>query len=821
MRVFYKPLPGLCKTKPARCPSIYPMRVRAHTLLAALIFLGAFRTHLASAAPVDFSLQIRPLLSEKCFFCHGPDEKHREAKLRLDEEAPAKAVRDGTAAIVPGSLEKSEAWQRIIAENEDDLMPPSESHRPLSSAQKDLIKRWIEQGAPWGKHWAFESLRAPALKPEAAIDTLVRAGLQKQAPGLSPAPRAGWHILARRLSLDLTGLPPTPEQADALAANAAKNSASALSAYVDGLLASKRFGEHWARLWLDLARYADTKGYEKDLNRDIWLYRDWVINALNADMPFDEFTIEQIAGDLLPGATQDQIVATAFHRNTMTNDEGGTDNEEFRVTAVKDRVDTTLQVWMGLTAGCAKCHSHKYDPITQLDYYRLYAVFNQTEDADLPSDAPLLSLPTRDQKDAQAKAQEVLTAAQKKLAEARKADPKASAGNQVQPEDGPEVAAAKKEVQATNDKLKAVRDKILSVPVMKELVGDKRRVSKVHNRGNFLDQTDVVEPAVLTALTPMPADAKADRLGLAKWLVDKDNPLTPRVMVNRVWARLFGIGLVETEEDFGSQGMLPSHPELLDWLALHYRDDCRWSLKKLLKTIVLSGTYQQSFLLDARRKELDPRNTLLSRGPRFRLTAEMVRDQALCISGLLSDKVGGKSVMPPQPDGLWKSTYNTMKWVNATDEDRFRRGLYTYWKRTTPYPSMVAFDAGSREVCQVRRIHTNTPLQALVTMNDPAYLETAAALARQMIRAGDDPRQRAERGLRLALIRSVKPAEVDAVVEACTAAKEEYQGDAASAATFLQQANTSATKGERADELAAWTVAASVILNLDELVTRN
>ena len=585
------------------------------------------------------------------------------------------------------------------------------------------------------------------------------------------------------------------------------------------MLSSKHFGEHWARLWLDLARYADTRGYEKDLGRDIWLYRDWVIKALNDDMPFDQFTTEQLAGDLLPNPTQDQIIATAFHRNTMTNDEGGTDNEEFRVAAVKDRVDTTMQVWMGLTIGCAKCHSHKYDPITQVDYYRFYGLFNQSEDADLPTDAPLLSLPTPEQKAAQEKAQQELKALQQKLAEARKKDPKASKGNQVQPDDSPEIAAIKKDLQAAADKAKDITASITSVPIMRDLQGKQRRVTKVMNRGNFLDQTEVVAPGVPVQFAPLPKDAPASRLGVARWLTSADNPVTPRVMANRIWARLFGLGLVETEEDFGSQGTLPTHPALLDFLALRYRDGCHWSLKQLLKTIVLSETYQRSSVIAP--DNTDPRNLWLARGPRFRLTAEMVRDQALAVSGLLSEKIGGKSVMPPQPEGLWKSTYSTAKWVTAPGEDRYRRGLYTFWKRTTPYPSMITFDAGSREVCQVRRIHTNTPLQALVTMNDPVYLEAAAALARRMIKDAKDDRAKAARGLRLALIRPAKPAEIEAVIEANRAAKDEFQANAGSAEAFLKDANAIVPAGMKADDYAAWSVAASVILNLDELVTRN
>ena len=757
-----------------------------------------------AAEPVSFSLQIRPLLSEKCFFCHGPDEKHREAKLRLDDEASAKMVRKDGPAIKPGDAEHSTAWARLITTDEDDVMPPPKTHRTLSPEQKQLIKTWIDQGANWGRHWSFEPLHRA---PKDSIDSLVAVELQKH--HLSPAPRADFATLARRLSLDLTGLPPTPEQADAL-------NAGTYESYVESLLASPHFGEHWARLWLDLARYADTRGYEKDLMRDIWLYRDWVIKALNQDMPFDQFTLEQIAGDMLPNASQDQQIATAFHRNTMTNDEGGTDNEEFRVAAVKDRVDTTLQVWMGLTIGCAKCHSHKYDPITQVDYYRFYALFNQSEDADLPSDAPLLSLPTPDQTTRQTAAQAVVKEAQKKLAEARQADPKASKSNQVMPEDSPAIAALKKELTAAADKLKSVTAEITSVPVMHELGEKQRRITKVHNRGNFLDQTEAVEPAVLSQVVPQSKGVPNNRLGMAKWLVSTENPVTPRVMANRFWARLFGLGLVETEEDFGSQGMLPSNPALLDWLALSYRDDCHWSLKKLLKTIVMSETYQRSSVMGSD-AAADPRNLWLARGPRFRLTAEMVRDQALAVSGLLSPKLGGKSVMPPQPDGLWKSTYSAAKWVTAKDEDRYRRGLYTFWKRTTPYPSMITFDAGSREVCQVRRIHTNTPLQALVTLNDTVYLEASAALAERMLAEGKDARAHAARGLRLALIRPAKAGEIDAVVEAYEAAKAEFAANAGAAAKFLKEANV----GVGGIEEAAWAVAASVILNLDEVVTRN
>ncbi len=795
--------------------------------LLPVLFLASRSDQVVRAAetPVNFSLQVRPILSEKCFFCHGPDEKHREADLRLDEEASATRPREEGPAIVPGKPEKSQAWLRIVSADENLLMPPPDSHRTLTGEQKELIQRWIAEGAPFGRHWAFEPLRPIAADTgkAASIDGLVEKERAKR--GLEAAPRAEWRVLARRLSLDLIGLPPTPEAAEAFSLAAQKDSQGAIAAYVDELLRSPRFGEHWARSWLDLARYADTKGYEKDLGRPMWLYRDWVIQALNDDMPFDQFTIEQLAGDLLPGATNEQIIATAFHRNTMTNDEGGTDDEEFRVAAIKDRVDTTIQVWMGLTVGCAKCHSHKYDPIALDDYYRFYAIFNQTEDADRGDDSPRLWLPSPEQQAEQGRLNEAIKTAQQKLAELRKNDPNASKNNAPDASDAPDLAAAKKELAEANQKLAALNEQIASVPVMRELPADKRRMTKIHNRGNFLDPGEEVQPAVLPGFASTADAARAGaavtRLDAARWLVSSNNPLTPRVMANRVWSRLFSLGLVETEEDFGSQGALPSHPELLDWLAFHYHNDCRWSLKQLLKTIVTSETYQQAFVLDEKRKELDPRNVWLSRGSRYRLTAEMVRDQALAVSGLLSGKVGGKSVMPPQPDGLWKSTYNASKWETAPGEDRYRRGLYTYWKRTTPYPSMITFDAGSREVCQVRRIATNTPLQALVTLNDPVYLEAAAALAKRMLANQPDDRARAERGLRLALVRTVRKEEIDAVLETFRLAVDEFQADRDAAKAFLKDLNAAPPAGADEPTFAAWSVAASVILNLDELVTRN
>jgi Protein of unknown function (DUF1549)/Protein of unknown function (DUF1553)/Planctomycete cytochrome C len=790
-------------------------------LLLSAVLHGLSASASASERPIDFSLQIRPLLSEKCFSCHGPDEAHREAKLRLDEEQSAKATRKGGAAIVPGDPTHSQVWTRILTTDPDDVMPPPSTHRTLSTADRALIRRWIEQGASWGTHWAFAPLTPvdPAWPGGAAgIDAAVAAAQARQ--GLSFAPAATPQALARRLALDLTGLPPTPERADALAA--ASDRPAAIAAYVDELLATPAFGEHWARLWLDLARYADTKGYEKDLTREMWLYRDWVIAALNADMPFDQFTIEQLAGDLLPNATQAQLTATAFHRNTMTNDEGGTDNEEFRLAAVKDRVDTTGQVWLGLSVGCAKCHSHKYDPIAQQDYYRFLAIFDQTEDADRYDDSPALNLPTPEQEARRVELDQAVATLRKELEEARKESPNPAKREDSAPEDTPVIAEIKVRLKAAKNALNEHKATIPSVLVMRELPANKRRTTRLHKRGSFLDQGDVVQPAVL----PLPGIAQpegsgpVDRLVAARWLVSAGNPLTPRVVANRIWARLFGIGLVETEEDFGALGSLPSNAALLDLLAHTYRDTSGWSLKQFLRTVVLSRTYQQAVVLDAQRRDQDPLNRSLSRGARFRLTAEQVRDQALAVSGLLSGKVGGRSVMPPQPDGLWRSTYNATSWVTATGEDRYRRGLYTFLKRTTPYPSMTTFDAGSGEICQVRRLSTNTPLQALVTLNDPVYLEAAAALGKRMWSSAGDERAQAERGLRLALIRPVSDVEIAAVLAAKRQASVVFAASPTDAVALLKAANVTAVAAD-APAHASWMMAASVILNLDELLTRN
>ncbi len=759
----------------------------------ALTIGAAFASIARAESKVDFNRDIRRILSRKCFACHGPDGKSRKGDLRLDTADGATADLGGYRAVLPGQPDRSRLIDRIESDDPDEVMPPPDSGRGLSDDEKRLLREWIAEGAEYEIHWSFIPPRKGALPevrqrdwPRHPLDHFVLARLE--AVRLGPSPEADRYRLIRRVALDLTGLPPTPEQADSFVAD---KSDHAYEKVVDRLLRSEAFGEHWARMWLDLARYADTKGYEKDRHREIWRYRDWVIDAMNRDLPWDRFTTEQLAGDLLPDATTDQRLATAFHRNTMTNDEGGTDNEEFRVAAVKDRVDTTFQVWMGLTIGCAKCHEHKYDPLSQTDYYALYAFFNQTEDADRGDDAPTLATPTR----AQAERIAEIEAEVRQLEERLK---KQQAGGDA------------KKLEEQKKALAAARAAVPKTPVMRELSASKRRKTRIHQRGNFLNPGDAVEPAVPELLGPFPKDARRNRLGVARWLMQPENPLTARVTVNRVWARLFGIGIVETEEDFGTQGSVATHPKLLDWLAVDFREN-GWSLKKLIRTIVLSSTYRQSAVVTQEKLTADPDNRLLSRGSRFRLSAETVRDQSLAVSGLLTRQIGGPSVMPPQPAGIWKSTYNALKWKTATGPDRYRRALYTYWKRTSPYPAMITFDAGTGEVCQIRRVRTNTPLQALVTLNDPAFVEAAGALSQRMSSARTDVAGQIRHGFRLVLTRPPDQTEAGRLVMLYKTMKSGF--DEATAARLVKAAGLK--QGD-----AALVAVANVLLNLDETLMR-
>jgi hypothetical protein len=1017
----------------------------------------------STQSTVDFVRDIQPILQNSCYECHGSQKT--KAHLRLDSAAGILKGGETGSIVVPGRSEQSLIVRRILGLDGDDRMPKDGD--PLTPAQIALIKSWIDQGATWPGtdapaaaqqstkeeepvHWAYRRPSRPPLPDvrntgwvRTPIDRFVLARLEKE--GLSPASEAPLETLVRRVSLDLVGLPPSPAEVDAVLAEARRSgNDAAYAAFVERLLASPHYGERWARPWLDLARYADSQGFEKDLPRVMWKYRDWVINALNQDMPFDRFTIEQIAGDMLPNPTIDQLIASGFHRNAMTNEEGGIDPEEARYEMLVDRVNTTATVWLGTTLGCAQCHNHKYDPFTQKDYYRMMAFFQNsdfdsktfgdgtryfeaTRDVPTPeqearrktiqeeidklqstmkADTPELSreqaaweqemraevptswqvlTPTRVAADGgvvltaghdgsiaasgpnpgetvytieaipptpeimairlealpdsslpkggpgrdpygnfQINGIEIEAAASRAAIKTIRADD-AVGGTNVEaffpktlPREAPaprgwridasredtrlprqivfmleqplqaaagvtvrvkhqgaavgqslgrfrlsvtssasplrivevpaklrpvlDLAATERTDQQRKDlatfyrtvavSLKPIRDRIaeldkdlkaVGIPtalVMRERPGYERPTAFVRRRGSFMDKGEQVYAGVPATLHPLRDDQMPNRLGLARWLVDEENPLTARVAVNRAWEQFFGHGIVETSEDFGTQGSPPSHPELLDWLATEFMHR-GWSQKSIHRMIVSSSTYRQAAEASTTLMERDPYNRLLARGPRFRMEAEMVRDSVLAASGLLSPKVGGPSVFPPQPDGIWDIPYSSEKWTPSDGEDRYRRGLYVFIRRSATYPSFMTFDATSREHTTVRRVRTNTPLQALTTLNDEAYFEAARALAARVLReapaSSSIDAARATYAFRLVATRTPKPAEVDRILASYRRQLERFQNDAAAAAKTIkgfEVANAGAA------QQAAWTLVANALLNLDEVLTK-
>lgn len=1126
-----------------------------------------------SDSAVDFNKEIRPLLAKNCFACHGPDPSHRAKDLRLDLFDAATAERNGRPAIRPGDPAASELLQRIRAEDESKRMPPMDVGHRLASSDISKLERWIESGARYEKHWAFvppTKSEPPPTRFDALarnpIDRFVFATLVRN--GMEPSPPADPHTLLRRVSFDLTGLPPSPAE---VAAFAADPSDANYAAVVDRLLASPAYGERMARLWLDLARYADSAGYGSDPLRTIWRWRDWVIDAFDRNMPYDQFVVEQLAGDLLPNATREQVLATAFHRNTLTNTEGGTDNEEFRVAAVKDRASVTMQVFMGLTYGCAQCHSHKFDPISHDEFYGLYDFFNQTEDADrsdeepriatpraedlervseleaeivrledalnargaalsatiaeraganerlveafaplrpasfritsigrytiqpdssilhdgdlalredmaliystatpiralalealthtsLPNNGPgtkggngnfvvnefevrrlrprtpppsarfvRIELPGRDRilslaeievisegenvarfsrasqssddfegdasraidgnKDGKYDGRSVTHTQQSSdpwieldlgrarpidrvalfnrtdsnlhlrlkgakvrllddqrravfeqgianppavelvldatrpydvvriarasadfeqdrfpVAAAIDGDLAADGGWAISPRSGephiavfelaeplegefevvlaqnygsyhvlgrfrllgsgeslphpllsPDIAAILRKPEASRTRaevarlvehfaaddaevvaiqraLEAARASLaplleLKTPILRELPDSARRTTRVMAKGNFLDPLHVVHAMTPAALHPWQDGEPKNRLGLARWIVSRENPLTARVFVNRVHAMLFGQGIVFTEEDFGTQGSVPSDPALLDTLAVEFVEN-GYDVKRLLREYVMSYTYRQSSAVRARDLEKDPKNRWLGRGPRIRLEAEMVRDQALLVSGLLSHKRFGPPVYPPQPTGLWRAAFNGERsYETSQGEDRFRRGIYTVWRRSIPYPSMSTFDAPSRETCAIRRVRTNTPLQAFVTLNDPAFVECAQAFARRMLQAGGaTDLERVTFGLEVALARPAESPAVAALVELVEAERQRFRADPSAAASLATDPLGALPEGVEPVEAAAYTVVANVLLNMDAFLTKD
>jgi hypothetical protein len=1152
-----------------------PIRILS-TLAAGLLCVSTAAA--PPGEPVDFNREIRPLLAGNCFACHGPDDAQRKAGLHLDTREGALAeLRKGRRAVVPGRPLESELVRRITAEDPSDRMPPQKTEKKLSPEQIVLFTRWVAEGARYARHWAYVRPARPSLPevrdrswPRNPIDSFILTRLERE--GLKPSPEADRWALIRRLSLDLIGLPPTPEEADRFVADTAPDAYERL---VDRLLARPAYGEHWARMWLDLARYADSAGYADDPPRTIWGYRDYVIDSFNQDKPFDQFTLEQIAGDLLEKPTDEQLVATGFHRNTQTNNEGGTSDEEFRNVAVVDRVNTTMQVWMGTTMGCAQCHNHKYDPITQEQYFQFFAFFNNTEDADRTDETPVLPIYTEEEKRRRAELeaeaarleaalrtpspqlsasqarweetlgpelrwevlkpahlesregaamtraedgsiavarggktdiyQVVLPLAGGKLAALRLealpdpslpgGGPGHGGGNFVvtrllaevappgaepprgryvrvelpgkdrilslaevevfgrsenlarrgeasqsstdhngparlaidgntdgrfeeakstthtassvdpwwevdlkaehpldrlaiwnrtdggthtrlggfrlavldqsrrtawervvaeppnpkvefsligarslplssayadysQPEFEPASVLLKKsppgrgwavggetgkphtllvfpeapveigsgsslivtieqlapeahhtlgrfrlsasgdtraaelarvppavlalirkspaersekemgevqrfflenvasELEAERRRLSSARKElaelkpVTTVPIQRELAQGHRRRTQIQHRGNFLDVGKEVSEGVPSVLHPLPEGLPKNRLALARWLVDPENPLTARVVVNRYWEKLFGIGIVATSEEFGTQGELPSHPELLDWLATEHLAG-KWRLKPLLRLIVCSASYRQSSRVTPELLERDPDNRLLARGPRVRLPAESIRDQALFAAGLLSAKMHGPPVRPPQPSsGVNAAFGGGIDWQTSEGEDRYRRALYTNWRRSNPYPSMATFDAPNREVCTVRRARTNTPLQALVTLNDPVYVEASQGLARRMARAGATLSEKLSQGFRLVLARPPHGEELERLLKLFEDARKRLAAEPDRGQKLATVPLGPAPEGVDPAELAALTVVGNVLLNLDETLMK-
>jgi mono/diheme cytochrome c family protein len=761
------------------------------SLLCLFVVSMCSPTSAADSAPVDFRTDVLPLLADRCFACHGPDADTREADLRFDRRESVFGNRE-TPLLVPGKPQASELYLRISSSDPDVHMPPPDATRQLTAEEIELIRVWIEQGAEWQEHWSFQPIERPpvpiTIDPEWTrnpIDNFVLSRLDSEK--LAPSPEADRTRLIRRVTLVLTGLPPTPDEIDSFLADTAPGAYERL---VDRLLASHRYGEHFARAWMDAARYADTDGYQNDRTRYMWVWRDWLIRALNEGKPFDEFTIEQLAGDMLPDATLFQQIATGFSRNHRINSEGGSIPEEWIVEYVVDRVDTLGTVWLGLTVGCARCHDHKYDPVAQRDYYSLFAYFNNVPEWGLgPNNGnspPFIEVPAN--------------------------------WPNLRPEQNRKITPLPPDLVTTQTSV--VRPKpggAKTVMVMHEL--DKPRPTYLLQRGQYdsPDKSEVLSPSLPQSLN-LSDSAPKNRLELARWLVDPANPLTARVTVNRHWQHFFGTGLVRTTENLGTQGEQPSHPQLLDWLASELLR-INWDMKQLHRLIVTSATFRQSSSTSAKLRRLDPENRLLARGPRMRLTAHMIRDQALAASGLLVERIGGPSVKPYMPPRIWRSISNN-KYEQGSGPDLYRRSLYTYWRRTIPPPTMMAFNSSDREVCLVRKDQTNTPLQALTLMNNVAFVEAARFLAERMLReGGSNPIDQMRHGFRLVVGRWPGPEEVRPLEETFEILHEHYAAHPDAAVELLGIGERPRDKRLDPVDHAALTMVANVVLNLDETVT--
>jgi hypothetical protein len=879
---------------------------------------------------IDYNTQVKPIFNKKCIACHGGVKAKSGFSLLFREDA-LKPAKSGKYPIVPGKPGKSEMIRRITETNEEERMPYK--HEPLTKDEISILKNWIEQGAEWGEHWAYLPVQKPALPPtdnewvQNEIDLFIYEKLE--AEKLKPSAEADKQTLLRRASLDLIGMPAEEKIAEQYLRDTTKKAYENL---IDSLLASPAYGEKWTSMWLDIARYADTKGFEKDPGRNIWQYRDWLIRAFNDDKPYKEFLIEQLAGDLFPDPTDGQYIATGFHRNTVTNDEGGTDNEEYRTAAVMDRVNTTWTGLMSTTFACVQCHSHPYDPIRHDEYYKFLAFFNNTRDCDSQEDYPLLRMYEKEDsidalqikdwikqnagEEESKKYYKLLKTWEPVTTSFERTDKyencelrdtkwlvirKASSFRMKQidlsdknyflfrykgyPTDGvwtihldslngpiwetiavPETKGQPgifgvdvKPVAGVHDlyfsyfskKLEKIdftslvldwfyfgqqfpgKDKegydsaftrfmlllnkpVKTTPVMVENPGDLNRETNVFDRGNWLVKADKVEADVPKLFHPIQKRGMKNRMDLAVWLTDKQHPLTARTMVNRIWEQLFGNGIVETLEDFGTQGIAPTHKELLDWLSWQFMNDYDWSMKKMIKMLMLSATYKQRSNVNDDLIQKDPYNKFYARGPRVRLSAEQVRDQALFVSGLLSKKMYGPGVMPYQPEGIWNSPYSPDQWKQSKGEDQYRRGVYIYWKRTAAYPSMTTFDGTSREVCNARRIRTNTPLQALVTLNDSAYIEMARSFAYRLKKeTGKDASQQIIRGYELATGHAIMQKDLAVLMDLYRKGLENFKNNKDKTCEMI-----GVDDENNNPETAALVVVCNAILNLDEVVTK-
>ena len=794
------------------------------------------------ADPPSFDREVLPVLSDFCFHCHGPDAKARKGDLRLD--VASDALRKEQPVIVPGKASESELIRRMVTHEDHEVMPPKKLGKKPTVAQIDALKRWIDAGAQWGKHWSFEApVRSalPSVKQEKWIrqpfDRFILQRLEKE--GMVPSAEASRETLIRRLKLDLLGLPPTPTEIDAFLND---QKPDAYERLVERYLNSPHYGERMAWDWLDAARYADSNGYQGDSERTMWPWRDWVVKSFNRNLPFDQFSIWQLAGDQLPGADEEQRLATGFCRNHMINGEGGRIPEENRIEYIFDQAETFGTVWLGLTFNCCRCHDHKFDPISSKDYYSLFAFFNQTQvdgGGGNPQTPPVMTIATQAQKGEQAnrnqalkQAAEVVERTEKSLVEKKAAQTphkgfakkpaNRSAGEidelikalaKDQPQYGKELESLKAARNARDD-----WDRSLPrVMVMEDM--PKPRKTFFLAKGQYDQPTTEISADVPQALPRLSKYEKANRLGLAKWLFTADNPLTARVTVNRFWTQFFGIGLVKTPEDFGVQGERPVHPELLDWLAVDFRES-GWDVKRLVRSIVLSAAYRQSSRFGRDSAEKDPENRLMARGPRFRLPSWMLRDQALAASGLLVEKMGGPPVHPYQPAGIWEeATFGNKKYAQDHQEALYRRTIYTFWRRIVG-PTMI-FDNTARQVCTVKVFRTNTPLQALLTLNDPGQVEAARHLAQVVLKSGaaGDP-DRLSAMHRRVLGRFPQKAELEILGQSLNKARSKYQGQIAEAEKLLAVGESKRDGAIAPGEHAAWTSVAMVLFNLDETLTK-